>query len=90
MDIGSVKTPADFGGFAYVVAQKTPVAQAVISVPTANRGDITVKAMTLPGDKVNKKSAKLQDVQQMTAAMNQFVEAMDSNIRFVVHQKKMN
>lgn len=86
MDIGAVKTPADFGGSTYV-AQSTPSTQADVSVPTANTGDVSNKRVTATtDDKVNKKPADLQDVTQMTEAMNKFVEAMNAHIRFTIHQ----
>lgn len=87
MDIGALKLPVDFGGSSNV-AQTTPSKQAVVSVPTANTGRVADKLVTaLTDEKVNKKPANLQDLTQMTEAMNKFVEAMDANIRFTVHQK---
>ncbi|MFZ3101264.1 MAG: flagellar protein FlaG [Desulfitobacteriaceae bacterium] len=87
MDISAGKTLVDFGSSAYAT-QKTPSTQAVVSVPTANTGDIADKLVVAPtNDKVNKKPVDLKDLTHMTDAMNQFVEAMDANIRFTVHQK---
>jgi flagellar protein FlaG len=87
LDIIAVKTPRDVGGSAYV-AQINPRTQTVVSIPTATAGDIKDKlVIALTDDKVNKKQVDLQDVNQMTEAMNRFVEAMDANIRFTIHQK---
>ncbi len=87
MDIGAVKTPIDFGGSANVTLT-TPRSQTVVSALTSNTGNVEDKLVNAPtDDRVNKKSANLQDVTQMTNAMNQFVAAINSNIRFMVHQK---
>lgn len=87
MDISAVKVSAGVSGSANLV-QTTPRIQAVASATTANTANVVDKLVTTPtDDKENKKPPKLQDVQKMTEAMNQFVEAMDSNIRFVIHQK---
>lgn len=87
MDISAVKIPVDFASSAYV-APTTPHVQAIVSVPTANKGNVADKLVLAPtDDKVNKKPVDLKDLTQMTDAMNQFVEAMDANIRFTVHQK---
>ena len=87
MDISAIKTPVDHGSFANV-AQTNPRTQAFVSIPTVNTGDDTNKGVkALSDDKVAKKPVDLEDVTQMTEAMNRFVEAMDANIRFMIHQK---
>lgn len=87
MDISAVKTLGDVGGSAYV-AQTTPRTQAVDNELTSKTGDVGDKSVTAPTDgKVKKKPADLQEVTQMTEAMNKFVQAMDANIRFTIHEK---
>lgn len=87
MDISGVKTPVELASSAYV-AQTIPRMQPVVSVPAVKTDNVVDELVTAPtDDKVNKKSVNLQSVTQMTEAMNKFVEAMDANIRFTVHQK---
>lgn len=87
MDISSVKNPIDFGGSANLT-QKNSATQPVVNVPTEKSADATDRSLTAQtDDKVLKKPANLQDVTQMTEAMNKFVQAMDANIRFTVHEK---
>lgn len=87
MDIGIVKTPLDLGSSAYS-AQTPTTTQAVVSIPTTNIGDAEANTViSSADDKSDKKPVKLQDVTNMTQAMNKFVEAMNSNIRFMVYEK---
>lgn len=87
LDISAVKIPIEGGGSAYPV-QPNFRPQAVSSVPNVTANNLADKPATSPtDDKVNKKPVNLKDVSQITSALNQFVEAMNTNIRFVVHQK---
>ena len=87
MDISAVKTPMDFGGFANL-AQTNPVIQPVVNVPTANTGNFADESVTAQTDeKIHKEPADLQEVTQMTEAMNKFIQAMNANIRFLIHQE---
>ena len=87
MDISAVKTPIDFGGSAQV-AQTTSRRQAIVSVPTLRTGDVGDESVTaLTDDKVKRKPTDLKELTQMAEAMNKFVQAMDANIRFKVHEK---
>lgn len=87
MDIGAaVKNPVDFGGSAK--AQIIPNKQTVDSNLVSKTDDVTDKLATdATSEKVNKKPVELKDLTQMTEAMNKFVQAMDVNIRFMVHEK---
>lgn len=87
MDIIAVNNPKDLGGSANLT-QKNPATQPVVNLSTEKPGEITNNWLTAPTDeKVHKKPANLQDVTQMTEAMNKFVQAMDVNIRFTIHEK---
>ncbi|TGE32602.1 flagellar protein FlaG [Desulfosporosinus sp. Sb-LF] len=87
MDISALKTSVGFGDSANI-EQTVPRTQFVINVPTATTGNVTDKLVTAPiDDKVNKKPVNLHDVTQITESINRFIEAMDANIRFTVHQK---
>lgn len=87
MDISLVKNFIDFGSSANL-AQKNPSTQSVVSVPLEKTGDVSDKSVTAPTDeKVHKKPVNLQDLTQMTEAMNKFIQAMDANIRFTIHEK---
>lgn len=79
MDIGSVKTPKDFGSSAYGVQANSQI-QSVISTPTANMDSVAI-------DKANKKPVDLRVITQMTEGMNKFAETVEANIQFTVHQK---
>ncbi len=86
MDIGAVKNSIDFGIYPQVT-QTTPLKQAVDSDLSYTTGDIADKSVTAQtGEKVNKRPADLQEVTQMTEAMNKFVKAMDTNIQFKLHE----
>ncbi|MFZ3129730.1 MAG: flagellar protein FlaG [Desulfosporosinus sp.] len=87
MDISVVKTPIDFGGFANL-AQSNPVIQPDVNLPTAKTGDLTDKSLTAQAnEKIHKEPVNLQEVTQMTEAMNKFVQAMDADIRFLIHEE---
>lgn len=87
LDISAVKNPIDFGGSAQV-AQTTSRTQAIVSVPTLRTGDVADESVTaLTDDKVKKKPTDLKELTQMAEAMNKFVQAMEANIRFKVHER---
>lgn len=87
MDISAVKTTVDFGGSTQV-AQTTSRTQAIVSVPTLRTGVVADESVTaLTDDKVKKKPTDLKELTQMAEAMNKFVQAMDAQIRFKVHEK---
>lgn len=87
MDISAVKSSMDIASFGYT-AQTTSHSQSVVNVPTENNGGVVDKSLTSPTDGiVKKKSSDLQEVTEMTEAMNKFVQAMNSNIRFTIHEK---
>lgn len=87
MEMSAVKTPVDFGGSANL-AQTNPATQPVVSIPTEKSGDAADKSPTAPTeDKVKNRPIDREDVTQMTEAMNKFVQAMNANIRFTVHEK---
>ena len=82
MDIGAVKTNVDQGSSAYG-GQTT-------SNPTAASNIAATKVAAVSpvvADKADNKPAKVANLQKMTAAMNQFVESLDTNIRFKFHEK---
>ncbi|MCB8814147.1 flagellar protein FlaG [Desulfosporosinus shakirovi] len=86
MDISVVKAPIDFGGSANL-AQTNSIPQPFVSVPTGKSGDITDKSLTTTtDDKVHKNPGDLQEVTQLTEAINKFVKAMDTNIHFEIHK----
>lgn len=87
MDINLANNFIDFGGSANV-ARKPPAAQSVDSVPTEKRDDVGDKSVTATTDeKVHKKPVDANHLTEMTEAMNKFVQAMDANIRFKIHEK---
>lgn len=88
MDISAVKNPVDFGNSANL-AHNNSRTQSVISVPTEKTVGTTDQSITAPVDdtETEKKPLNLQEVTQLTDAMNKFVQAMDANIRFTIHEK---
>ena len=87
MDIGAIKKPLDVGGLAYV-AQTTPRTRPIDSVSTENTGGVADKSVIPSTDgQVRKKPIDVQKVTEMTDAMNKFVQAMNANIRFKIHEK---
>lgn len=85
MDISVLKTPIDFAGPAKVTSQVIPHTQPVVNAPTEKTVEIPDKTPPTD-DKVKQKPVNLQDLTQMTEAMNKFVQAMDANIRFLIHE----
>lgn len=87
LDISAIKTPINFGGSAQV-AQTIQHTSGIISERTSKTSDVQEKSLTAPAyEKVEKKPIEAQDLTQMTEAMNKFVQAMDANISFMVHEK---
>ncbi|SDG16985.1 flagellar protein FlaG [Desulfosporosinus hippei DSM 8344] len=87
MDISAVKIPVDLISSAQV-GQTTSRTVAVANELASKMGEGTDKSLTaLSDDKVKKKPVDLHDVTQMTEAMNKFIQAMDANIQFEVHEK---
>lgn len=77
MDISAINVPKD------IVAPNS----AQGSSPSGT-SDVTNKLTTTStNEKLDQKSVDPKKVKQMTEAMNQFVESMDVNIRFSVHEK---
>ncbi|TGE39974.1 flagellar protein FlaG [Desulfosporosinus fructosivorans] len=86
MDIGAVKNPVDFD-ISRQVAQTNPLTQAVDSGLTDKMGNVADKSITVQTDgKIDKRPTNLQEVTQMTEAMNKFVKAIDTNIHFMLHE----
>lgn len=82
MDISAVKPQVDLGGSSNL-AQSVVRTQPVVNAPPAN----SISVADDKTDQTNKKTASLKDLTQMTEAMNKFIEAIDANIRFTIHQK---
>lgn len=86
MDISIGKATIDFGGSANL-AHSNSIPQPFVSVSTSKPGVVTDKLLTTASnDKVHKKPADLQEVTQLTEAINKFVKAMDTNIHFKIHK----
>ena len=81
MDLSAITTSTDFGA----AIETKPNTQASISNSDKVVGGKT-EAISV-GDKDDKKTAKQEDVKKTTETMNQFLEAMNVNIRFKIHQK---
>lgn len=55
---------------------------------TPNQGDLAVKSVVNAIDNnTEKKPVKIEDVQQMTAAMNRFLQLSNANMQFAIHEK---
>ena len=55
---------------------------------TSNYGElITKSSVNVSDNKSDKKPLKIEDIQQMTAAMNQFLQLSNPNMQFVLHEK---
>lgn len=88
MDISVLKAPIDFTSPNNVTSKVIPRTQPVEDVKTENKDYFTVKELTVTTDeKVNKEPVDIKHLTQMTEAMNKFVQAIDANIRFKVHEK---
>lgn len=81
MDITAINVPKDIAG--------SNIAQShAQSASRSGTDDVANKpAAASIDDKRGQKSVDPKKVQQMTEAMNQFVEAMDAHIRFTLHEK---
>ena len=89
MDIGAVKNCVDIGGSAHAVQARNPRSQPVVSVSTENTGDVADKSVTNPADgKIKKKPTNLQDVTQMTEAMNKFIAS--NGCKYKIHYSSRN
>ena len=85
MDISAVKTNADTGSSTYG-AQSAPNSSAVTNINTTKLvGDVA--ATPVSSAKATTKPVTVHELKKMTAAMNQFVGSMDTNIRFKFHEK---
>ncbi|MEN6414824.1 MAG: flagellar protein FlaG [Veillonellales bacterium] len=84
MSIGAVKSGVDpIAAYSSQTAANPPVSG--VQPASSDTGDTAETVST--DQKANKKDVKVEDVQQMTYAMNQFVEALNTDIHFVVHDK---
>ena len=55
---------------------------------TSNYGELVAKSTVNASDnKSENKTLKVEDIQQMTAAMNQFLQLSNPNMQFVIHEK---
>lgn len=86
MDIGAVKNSLDVGGSAFV-AQTNLCSQPAANVQSGNTGGAANKSVTSPTGEEVKRKPDLDDVTQVTDVMNKFVQAMNTNIRFKIHEK---
>jgi len=82
MDISAVKINVDQGSSAYG-APTGPKSTSGPSTPAIHVADKGVAV----NENVDKKTVTVEDLKKMTADMNQFVESMDTNIRFKYHDK---
>ena len=82
MDISAVKTNVDQRSSAY----GAPTGPKVTSAPSTPAIQVANKNVAVH-ENVDKKTVTVEDLKKMTAAMNQFVESMDTNIRFKYHDK---
>ncbi|MFZ3131539.1 MAG: flagellar protein FlaG, partial [Desulfosporosinus sp.] len=83
LDIGAVKNPVDIGGAANQL-RVNPVTQPVVNVPTVNTVDEADRFQIDEKDK--NKPADLEKVTRMTEMMSKFVQAMDADIQFKIHE----
>lgn len=88
LDISSLKNSMDFSGMANL-PQKSLGIQTGGNVQSEKLSDLVAdKSLTSKTeDRVKNNPVYLQEVTHMTEAMNKFVQAMDANIRFTVHEK---
>ena len=91
MDVSAVKTPLDVSVAVYgaqvSVAQSAPV---VVPPKEDNKASAVVQLVTsATTDKANIQTDELAKLHRVTAAMNQFVDALDTDthIQFKLHQK---
>lgn len=83
MDIKVVKNPLAFDGAANLL-RVNPITKPVVNTPTVNTTDDANRPQSNEKDK--NKPANLEKVTQMTYAMNKFVQAMDADIQFKIHE----
>ena len=87
MDVSAVRTPLDVSVAQVSVAQSVPV---VVPPKEDNKASAVVELVTsATNDKSNKQTDELAKLHRVTAAMNQFVDALDTDthIQFKLHQK---
>ncbi|AFQ45763.1 flagellar protein FlaG [Desulfosporosinus meridiei] len=88
MDISTIRIPVDLGSSTQVGQATVPRTQAVSKELTSKTSDGEDKSLTaLTDDIMKKKPVDLQNVTQMTEAVNKFIQAMDADIQFEVHEK---
>lgn len=87
MNISIAKTNVDTGSSAYgaQIASNSSAVPSISIVKSANKGEVTVNSTI--DDNATKKPVTVAELKKITAAMNQFVETMDTNIRFKFHEK---
>lgn len=87
MDISAVKTNVDQGSSVYggQTASNSAAVPSTTVTKIENKSDVAVSPVA--ADKADKKAVTVEELKKMTAAMNDFVEAMDTNIRFKYHDK---
>ena len=87
MNISTAKTNVDTGSSAYgaQIASNSSAVPSISIVKSANKGEVTVNSTI--DDNATKKPVTVAELKKITAAMNQFVETMDTNIRFKFHEK---
>jgi len=84
VDISAVKTNVDQGSSVYggQTASNFAAVPSTTVTKIENKSDVAVSPVT-----ADKKAVTVEELKKMTAAMNDFVEAMDTNIRFKYHDK---
>jgi len=55
---------------------------------TSSKSELAIKSdLTASDNKTEKKPLKIEDVQQMTAALNRFLQLSNAGMQFALHQK---
>jgi len=85
MDISALKVNVNS------TATSTPIVKIVANSPvasTVNNGEFIAKsAVDSSANKTEKKTVNVEELQQMTAAMNQFLQMSNPDMQFAVHEK---
>ena len=90
MDTSAVRASVDVAVYATQVNVAAQSVTMVLPVKTDNKVAVAIQPVTASiSDKANKQSAELANLHRVTAAMNQFVDALDTDthIQFKLHQK---
>jgi flagellar protein FlaG len=90
MDTSAVRASVDVAVYATQVNVAAQSVTMVLPVKTENKVAVAIQPVTASiSDKANKQSAELANLHRVTAAMNQFVDALDTDthIQFKLHQK---